>query len=70
MIKRRQPALFSAAEVDPVAPAPQRNDRAALRSYGMNLSLAFQLIDDALDYGGSGSDLGKDVGDDFHGEQR
>ena len=31
----------------------------------MNLGLAFQLIDDALDYGGSSKDLGKNVGDDF-----
>jgi octaprenyl-diphosphate synthase len=42
-----------------------RNDRAALRSYGMNLGLAFQLIDDALDYGGTSKDLGKNVVDDF-----
>jgi octaprenyl-diphosphate synthase len=31
----------------------------------MNLGLAFQLIDDALDYGGSSKELGKNVGDDF-----
>jgi octaprenyl-diphosphate synthase len=31
----------------------------------MNLGLAFQLIDDALDYGGTSKDLGKNVGDDF-----
>ncbi len=31
----------------------------------MNLGLDFQLIDDALDYGGSSQDLGKNVGDDF-----
>jgi octaprenyl-diphosphate synthase len=31
----------------------------------MNLGLAFQLIDDALDYGGSSQELGKNVGDDF-----
>ena len=66
VIKAKTAALFSAAaEVGPVIAGAPRNDRAALRSYGMNLGLAFQLIDDALDYGGSSSDLGKNVGDDF-----
>jgi octaprenyl-diphosphate synthase len=66
VIKAKTAALFSAAaEVGPVVAGTSRNDRAALRSYGMNLGLAFQLIDDALDYGGSSSDLGKNVGDDF-----
>jgi octaprenyl-diphosphate synthase len=37
----------------------------ACRSYGMNLGVAFQLIDDALDYGGTSAKLGKNVGDDF-----
>ena len=36
-----------------------------MRSYGVNLGLAFQLVDDALDYGGTAKDLGKNVGDDF-----
>ncbi len=31
----------------------------------MNLGIAFQLVDDALDYGGSRARLGKNVGDDF-----
>ena len=66
VIKAKTAALFSAAaEVGPVIARASRTDRAALRSYGMNLGLAFQLIDDALDYGGSSKDLGKNVGDDF-----
>ncbi|MGE0283995.1 MAG: polyprenyl synthetase family protein [Rhizobiaceae bacterium] len=66
VIKAKTAALFSAAaEVGPVIAGASRTDRAALRSYGMNLGLAFQLIDDALDYGGSAKDLGKNVGDDF-----
>ncbi|MEO5322010.1 polyprenyl synthetase family protein [Mesorhizobium sp. CC13] len=66
VIKAKTAALFSAAaEVGPVIAGASRNDKAALRSYGMNLGLAFQLIDDALDYGGSSKDLGKNVGDDF-----
>ncbi|MBO6718962.1 MAG: polyprenyl synthetase family protein [Rhizobiaceae bacterium] len=66
VIKAKTAALFSAAaEVGPVIAEAGRTDRAALRSYGVNLGLAFQLIDDALDYGGSAQDLGKNVGDDF-----
>jgi octaprenyl-diphosphate synthase len=42
-----------------------RAECAAFRSYGTNLGLAFQLIDDALDYGGSSEELGKSTGDDF-----
>ena len=38
---------------------------AALRAFGLNLGLAFQLADDALDYGGSSEVLGKNAGDDF-----
>ena len=38
---------------------------AALRAYGHNLGLAFQLADDALDYGGATETLGKNAGDDF-----
>ena len=66
VIKAKTAALSSAAaEVGPVIAGASKNDKAALRSYGMNLGLAFQLIDDALDYGGSSKDLGKNVGDDF-----
>jgi octaprenyl-diphosphate synthase len=66
VIKAKTAALFSAAgEVGPVVAEASANDKAALRSYGTNLGLAFQLVDDALDYGGKASDLGKNVGDDF-----
>jgi octaprenyl-diphosphate synthase len=36
-----------------------------LRDYGHNLGIAFQLIDDALDYSGHAKQMGKSVGDDF-----
>ncbi|MDN2566748.1 polyprenyl synthetase family protein [Aquibium sp. A9E412] len=66
VIRAKTAALFSAAaEVGPVIAEATRADRAALRSYGTNLGLAFQLVDDALDYGGSAQELGKNVGDDF-----
>ncbi len=66
VIKAKTAALFSAAsEVGPILAERGRAERAAFRSYGTNLGLAFQLVDDALDYGGTSSDLGKRVGDDF-----
>jgi octaprenyl-diphosphate synthase len=37
----------------------------AMAQYGMHLGLAFQLIDDALDYQGDNQELGKNVGDDL-----
>ena len=43
---------------------PQAIERAMAR-YGMHLGTAFQLIDDALDYGSSGENIGKNIGDDL-----
>ena len=37
----------------------------AMANYGMRLGTAFQLIDDALDYGSSGENIGKNIGDDL-----
>lgn len=66
VIRAKTAALFSAAaEVGPVVANGTSADQAAFRSYGANLGLAFQMIDDALDYGGNSQLLGKDVGDDF-----
>ncbi len=66
VIRSKTAALFSAAaEVGPVIAGNSKDARAALKSYGTNLGLAFQLVDDALDYGGSAADLGKDIGDDL-----
>ena len=42
-----------------------RAEQEALSSYGLNLGIAFQLIDDALDYSAKQEALGKTVGDDF-----
>ena len=64
IINAKTAALFSAAaEVGPAICGRDRAERAAFRSYGSNLGLAFQLIDDALDYGGSSAELGKHVGE-------
>ena len=59
-------SLFAAsAEVGPVLGGRPRAEQAAFKSYGANLGLVFQLIDDVLDYGGNSFELGKAVGDDF-----
>lgn len=66
VIRGKTAELFAAAcEVGPVLAGRPKLEQAACRSYGMNLGIAFQLVDDALDYGGSGAALGKNVGDDF-----
>jgi octaprenyl-diphosphate synthase len=66
VIRAKTAVLFSAAaEVGAIVAKAERGVRAAYRSYGANLGIAFQLIDDALDYGGQSPTLGKDVGDDF-----
>ncbi|QND15386.1 polyprenyl synthetase family protein [Rhizobium leguminosarum bv. trifolii] len=66
VIRAKTAALFAAAaEVGPIVAEAGRSGRNALKSYGMDLGLAFQLVDDALDYGGKAADLGKNVGDDF-----
>jgi octaprenyl-diphosphate synthase len=66
IIRAKTAELFAAAcEVGPVIAGRPKAEQAACRSYGMNLGIAFQLVDDALDYGGTSAKLGKNVGDDF-----
>ncbi len=66
VIQAKTAALFSAAaEIGAVITARGASEQAALRLYGTNIGLAFQLIDDALDYSGEAAMLGKRVGDDF-----
>ncbi|WP_455477289.1 polyprenyl synthetase family protein [Bartonella sp. B41] len=66
IINAKTAALFSAAaEVGPIISGCGHKERFALREYGTLLGLAFQLVDDALDYGGTAKYLGKNIGDDF-----
>jgi octaprenyl-diphosphate synthase len=66
IINAKTAALFSAAaEVGAAIAGRTSDEQAALRSYGRNLGIAFQLVDDALDYAGDSARLGKSVGDDF-----
>ena len=46
-------------------PPSRRRSRPRSSRYGRNLGIAFQLVDDALDYAGESARLGKSIGDDF-----
>ncbi len=66
VIEAKTAALFAAAaEVGAVVAEKPQEQCQALASYGRNLGIAFQLVDDALDYSGSEAETGKAVGDDF-----
>lgn len=66
IISAKTAELFAAsAEAGAVGVRADEKTTSALRAYGLNLGLAFQLADDALDYGGSSEVLGKNAGDDF-----
>ena len=66
VIRAKTAELFAAAcEVGPALGSRPKDEQSACRSFGMNLGIAFQLVDDALDYGGKAAKLGKNVGDDF-----
>ena len=66
VIKAKTARLFAAAaEVGAMVAGRHGPERVALESFGMNLGIAFQLVDDALDYAGREATLGKSVGDDF-----
>jgi octaprenyl-diphosphate synthase len=66
VIRAKTAALFGAAsEVGALLGGRPKPEIAACRGYGLNFGIAFQLIDDALDYGGTSAELGKNIGDDF-----
>lgn len=66
VIKAKTAELFAAAaELGPVIAGRPEKEHQALRDYGMNLGIAFQLIDDVLDFSAKQEALGKAVGDDF-----
>ena len=59
-------ALFAAAcQVGAVVAERPEREEAALEAYGRNLGIAFQLVDDILDFSARQTELGKTVGDDF-----
>ena len=66
VITAKTATLFAAAaELGAVVAARSDAEADNLRSYGENLGIVFQLVDDVLDYNAKEADLGKAVGDDF-----
>lgn len=65
IIGSKTAALFAAACRIAAVVAEREADEATLDSYGRNLGIAFQLVDDAIDYVSDGAIMGKDAGDDF-----
>jgi octaprenyl-diphosphate synthase len=66
VVSAKTAALFAAAaEAGALVSARGPAFVAALRNYGQSLGIAFQLVDDALDYSGRQALMGKSVGDDF-----
>jgi octaprenyl-diphosphate synthase len=66
VISRKTARLFeAAAQIGAVLGDQPNSIEAALADYGLHLGIAFQLIDDVLDYSASPEDTGKNVGDDL-----
>ncbi|MEK9968194.1 MAG: polyprenyl synthetase family protein [Ferrovibrio sp.] len=66
VIESKTAALFAAAcRVGAVIADRPQAEAEALDDYGRYLGIAFQLVDDALDYASDGATLGKNTGDDF-----
>ncbi|WP_420554595.1 octaprenyl diphosphate synthase [Neptuniibacter marinus] len=58
--------LFEAAtEAGAILAESTTDEREALRLYGLHLGIAFQLIDDVMDYLSTAEEMGKNVGDDL-----
>lgn len=66
IIGAKTAALFAAASriAAVVAERPEAEER-ALEDFGRNLGVAFQLVDDAIDYDSEADEMGKGKGDDF-----
>lgn len=66
VIKAKTAVLFAAAaRVGAVVAGRPKAEEEALESYGLNLGIAFQLVDDMIDYASTSEKMGKSVGDDF-----
>lgn len=66
IIGAKTAALFAAAtRIAAVVAEKSEMEERALDDYGRNLGIAFQLVDDAMDYDSEAFEMGKGKGDDF-----
>ena len=66
VINGKTASLFSAAcQVGGISANASTKEIEALKSFGTNFGMAFQLIDDVIDYSSTNENLGKNIGDDF-----
>ena len=66
VVRAKTAELFAAAcRIGAVVAARPQSEEEALRTFGLNLGIAFQIVDDVLDYSAEQKRLGKTVGDDF-----
>jgi octaprenyl-diphosphate synthase len=66
VITAKTAALFRAAcQLGAVVAGRPSGEEEALKAFGLNLGILYQLVDDALDYAGRSQTLGKNSGDDF-----
>ena len=66
IIGSKTAALFAAAtRIAAVVAEKSETEERALEAYGRNLGIAFQLVDDAMDYDSDAGEMGKGKGDDF-----
>jgi octaprenyl-diphosphate synthase len=66
VIRAKTATLFAAAaEIGAIVAERPEAEREALENYGMNFGVAFQIVDDVLDYSAEQGKLGKTIGDDF-----
>ncbi len=65
VIRRKTAILFAAACELGAIVAEANESRRAMHDYGLNLGMAFQVVDDLLDYISSAEEMGKNVGDDL-----
>ncbi|MEW8078679.1 MAG: polyprenyl synthetase family protein [Candidatus Thiodiazotropha endolucinida] len=66
VIKRKTATLFEAGtRLGGIISEVTEDQQQALADYGLHLGIAFQLVDDALDYNSENTEIGKNIGDDL-----